>query len=144
MISVILNDVRYALRGILARPAFSTIVVAILTLGIGANTAIFSVVNGILLRPLPYPESQRLIALEHLDPYYKVSEPEFAEYRHARSLERIAAFTIESANATDAAGEPEHIMGSRVSDGFFQILGVAPVLGRTFTPDEDTPNGPRV
>src|SRR5688572_12273235 len=144
MISVILRDARYAVRGILARPAFSAIVLATLTLGIGANTAIFSVVNGTLLRPLPYSEPRRLIKLEHVDPYYKVSEPEFADYRRARSLERVAAIRTESANVTDGRGEPERITGARVSDGFFQMLGVAPMVGRTFTPDEDIPGGPPV
>src|SRR5688572_7467821 len=137
--STILHDIRYAVRAILARPTFTIVVLATLTLGIGVTTAIFSVVNGILLRPLPYAEPRRLIQLEHVDPYYKVSEPEFADYQHARSLERVAAFTVESANVTEGRGEPERITGSRVSDGFFQILGVAPLLGRTLTPEEDTP-----
>jgi putative ABC transport system permease protein len=144
MISVFLRDTRYGLRAIRARPAFSAIVLATLTLGIGVTTAIFSVVHGTLLRPLPYAEPQRLIKLEHVDPYYKVSEPEFAEYQQAHALERAAAVTIESANVTGGTGEPERITGSRVSDGFFEILGVAPLLGRTFTPDEHTPNGPPV
>ena len=144
MISIILGDARYAMRGILAKPAFSAVVVATLTLGIGATTAIFSVVHGILLRPLPYAEPRRLIAVEQVEPYYKVSEPEFADYRRAHSLERVAAITMESANVTDGSGEPERITGARVSDGFFQMLGVGPMVGRTFTPDEDTPNRPPV
>jgi putative ABC transport system permease protein len=144
MISIILGDARYAMRGILAKPAFTAIVVATLSLGIGATTAIFSVVNGILLRPLPYAEARRLITLEQVDPYYKVSEPEFADYRRAHFLERVAAIAMQSANVTDGRGEPERITGARVSDGFFQMLGVAPMIGRTFTPNEDTPNGPPV
>ncbi len=145
MLSSIVSDARYATRGILAKPAFSAIVLATLALGIGANAAIFSVVNGTLLRPLPYAEPRRRIKLEQVEPYYKVSEPEFADYRRdARSLERVAAVTMESANVTGGTGEPERITGARVSDGFFQILGVAPIVGRTFTPDEDTPDGPRV
>jgi predicted permease len=144
MIAIILSDGRYAIRGMLARPAFSAIVVGTLALGIGASTAIFSVVNGILLRPLPYAEPQRLIQIEHVDPYYKVSEPEFADYRHAHSLERVAAIRMDGANVTDGSGEAERIAGARVSDGFFQILGVAPIVGRTFTPDEDIPGGPPV
>ena len=144
MISVMLGDARYAARGILARPAFAAVVLTTLALGIGATTAIFSVVNGILLRPLPYAEPRRLIRLEHFDPYFKVSEPEFADYRHAHSLERVAAIRTESANVTDGTGEPERITGARVSDGFFQMLGVAPILGRTLTPDEDVPHGPPV
>lgn len=145
MHSSILRDARYAVRGILAKPAFTATVLATLTLGIGANVAMFSVVNGTLLRPLPYADSHRLIKLESSDPYYKVSEPEFADYRRdARSLARVAALSVESANVTGGVGEPERITGARVSDGFFEILGVPPIVGRTFTPDEDMPSGPGV
>ncbi len=144
MISIILSDVRYAMRGILSRPAFTAVVLATLSLGIGASTAIFSVVHGILLRPLPYSEPRRLVKLEQGDPYYKVSEPEFADYRRSRSFERVAAIRMESANITEGTGDPERITGARVSDGFFQMLGVVPIVGRTFTPDEDMPGGPPV
>jgi predicted permease len=145
MISTILSDARYAMRGILAKPAFTASILTTLALGIGANAAIFSVVNGTLLRPLPYTEPRRLIKLEQIDPYYKVSEPEFADYRRdAHSLERVAAVVMESANIAGGAGEPERITGARVSDGFFQVLGVRPLLGRTFASDEDTPGGPGV
>jgi putative ABC transport system permease protein len=144
MIASILSDVRYAVSGMLARPTFTAIVLATLTLGIGANTAIFSVVNGVLLHPLPYAEPRRLITIEQADPYYKVSEPEFDDYRHAHALERVAAIRTEGANVTDGQGEPERITGARVSDGFFQLLGVPPVIGRTFTSDEDIPGGPPI
>jgi putative ABC transport system permease protein len=144
MLATIPGDARYALRGMAAKPAFTAVVLATLTLGIGANTAMFSVIDGILLRPLPYADPQRLMQLEHGDPYYKVSEPEFLDYRRAHSVERIAAVTMESANVIDGAGDPERITGARVSDGFFQILGMMPAFGRTFTAGEDEPNGPPV
>ena len=144
MIASLRSDVRYAVSGMLARPTFTAIVLATLTLGIGANTTIFSVVNGVLLRPLPYAEPGRLITIEQADPYYKISEPEFDDYQHAHALERIAAILTEGANVTDGQGEPERITGARVSDGFFQLLGVPPMIGRTFTSGDDIPGGPPI
>ena len=145
MLTTILQDMRYAARGLTSKPAFSAIVLATLTLGIGATVAIFSVVNGVLLRPLPYAEPRRLMLIEHVDPYGTVSEPEFADYRRqARSIEKIAAVAYGSANLTGGGEEPERIRVARVSDGFFQILGVPTQVGRFFTPDEDKPNAPTV
>ncbi|HEV8364122.1 MAG TPA: ABC transporter permease, partial [Gemmatimonadaceae bacterium] len=145
MLTTILQDMRYAARGLTSKPAFSAIVLATLMLGIGATVAIFSVVNGILLRPLPYAEPRRLMLIEHVDPYGTVSEPEFADYRRqARSLEKVAAVAYSSANLTGGGEEPERIRVARVSDGFFQILGVPTQVGRFFTPDEDKPNAPTV
>ena len=145
MFTTILQDVRYAARGIAAKPSFTAIVLATLMLGIGANAAIFSVVNGILLRPLPYADPRSLLWIEHKSPYGSVSEPEFADYRReARSLERVAASSFSTASLTGGTGEPERIAGARVSDGFFQVMGVRPELGRAFTPDEETSHGPLV
>jgi len=145
MLTTILQDMRYAARGLTSKPAFSAIVLATLTLGIGATVAIFSVINGILLRPLPYAEPRRLMLIEQVDPYGTVSEPEFADYkRQARSLERVAAIAYSSANLTGGDDEPERVRLARVSDGFFQILGVATQLGRYFTSDEDKPNATTV
>ena len=142
MFSTILKDARYAARGLTSKPAFSAIVIATLTLGIGATVAIFSVVNGILLRPLPYSEPRRLVSIETMDPYGTVSEPEFVDFqREARSLERVAAIAYATASLTGGDAEPERIRGARVSDGFFPILGVPAHLGRGFTPDEDKPGG---
>ncbi|HJU74035.1 MAG TPA: ABC transporter permease [Gemmatimonadaceae bacterium] len=145
MLSTILQDARYAIRDLTSRPAFSAIILATLTLGIGATVAIFSVVNGILLRPLPYADPQRLMLLEHAVPYGTVSEPEFIDYKQqARSLEQLAAFAYGGGNLTGEGDEAERIRAVRVSDGFFQILGVSPEVGRAFTPDEDKPGAAEV
>jgi putative ABC transport system permease protein len=142
MLSTILKDARYAARGLTSKPAFSAIVIATLTLGIGATVAIFSVVNGILLRPLPYAEPRRLLAIETAAPYGSISEPEFVDFqRGARSFEHMAAIAYATASLTGGDAEPERIQGARVSDGFFPILGVPAYLGRGFTPDEDKPGG---
>jgi len=142
MLRSIEQDVRYALRGMARRPGFTAVVIATLALGIGANAAIFSVVNGILLRPLPFAQPERIVEVSHEDPYSSVSEPEFMDYRRdARSFARLAAWAGADANLT-GTDEPERIGVARVTDGFFATLGVRPALGRTFTPEEDAPGGP--
>ncbi len=139
------QDLRYALRGIARRPGFTAIVVATLALGIGANAAIFSVVNGILIRPLPYEDPDRIAYFRHEEPYSSVSEPEFVDYqRDIKAFARLAAFTRTDANLTGDVGEPERVFVARVSDGFFDILGVRPVAGRFFTREEDKPGTPPV
>jgi putative ABC transport system permease protein len=144
MLGSIRQDVRYALRGMARSKGFTAVVVATLALGIGANAAIFSVVNGILLRPLPFREPERIVEVSHKEPYYSVSEPEFMDYRRdARAFERLAAYAPSNASLTGAE-EPERVRAARVSDGFFATLGVAPALGRVFTADEDAPGGPPV
>ncbi|MEP6691798.1 MAG: ABC transporter permease [Gemmatimonadaceae bacterium] len=144
MISSMRHDVRYALRGMGRRPAFTAVILTTLALGIGANAAIFSVVNGILLRSLPFRDADRVVDARHLDPYYSVSEPEFMDYKHeVRAFEQLAANAPADANLS-GGDEPERIEAARVSDGFFRILGVPPALGRTFTPEEDTPRSERV
>jgi putative ABC transport system permease protein len=135
------RDVSYTLRGMLRTPAFTAVILATLALGIGANVAIFSVVNGILLRPLPFREPERIVAVAHKDPYWTVSEPEFVDYqRDGSSLSRLAAYTAWEANLT-GGDEPERVGASRVSEGFFAIFGLAPQLGRVFAPEEELPGG---
>jgi putative ABC transport system permease protein len=143
MLSSIWQDVRYALRGLARRPGFAVVVVATLTLGIGANAAIFSVVNGVLLRPLPFAAPERLVQLDQQDPYWTVSEPEFMDYRRdARVFERVAAYTGSDVSLT-GSDEPERVEAARVSDQFFSTLGVAAARGRTFSRDEEGPgSGP--
>src|SRR5262249_23875472 len=138
------QDVRFALRSMARRPAFTAVVVATLGLGIGANAAIFSVVNGVLLRPLPFRDPAGIVHVEHEDPYWTVSEPEFRDYaRDMRSFSRLSAFQSLSANLT-GENEPERVTVTRVSDGFFSILGVPAVRGRTFASDDDVRGHPRV
>jgi putative ABC transport system permease protein len=141
MFATLMGDLRYALRGMITKRAFSAIVLATLALGIGANVAIFSVVNGVLLRPLPYPDAERIVQVEHEAPSTNVSEPEFVDYRNGtKRFERLAAFTTDAATLT-GDGEPERVTRARVSDGFFSILKVPAALGRTFVPEEDLRHG---
>jgi len=142
----IFQDLRYSLRVLLKSPAFTTVVLLTLALGIGANTAIFSFANGILLRPLPYPESDRLAVLD--ETAFKrginsmdVSFPNYLDWRQQNSVfEDIGIYYGTSRFALSGIGEPEQLRGSYVSQGLFEILRVAPVLGRTFTAAEDRPD----
>ena len=103
--------------------------------------AIFSVVNGVLLRPLPYPQADRVVQIEHVEPYTTVSEPEFVDYRDGtKRFERMAAFS-QGAGTLTGEREPERVTIARVSDGFFPILGVPTEVGRTFVPEEDRRRG---
>ena len=138
-VNSLLQDLRLTLRGLGRTPGFTAVVLLTLALGIGANAAIFSVVNGVLLRPLPFHDPDRIVDFRHQDPYWNISEPEFKDYRRdVRPLERLAAYTGYDANLAGDQ-EPVRITGARVSDGFFDVLGVAPLLGRTYAPDEEKP-----
>src|SRR6185503_4660007 len=130
-------DVQYALRGMARRPGFATVVVLTIALGVGANAAIFSVVNGILLRPLPYRDADRVVTFRHEPPQWLVSEPQYATYRdRLQSFESLAAFWTGEGNlATKEA--PERIADASVTRNFFTTLGVQPILGRTFATGED-------
>jgi putative ABC transport system permease protein len=144
MIATLLQDLRYAIRGMVSRPAFAVIVLATLALGIGANTAIFSVVNGILFRPLPYRDADRIVRFTHAQPNQTVSEPEFRDYkRDMRAFEMLAAFNQGELSLSGGEGDPMRVQSTRVSSEFFPILGVHPALGRTFAPDEFKTSGPR-
>ncbi|HUQ81219.1 MAG TPA: ABC transporter permease [Gemmatimonadaceae bacterium] len=141
MLATLAGDIRYAVRGMLTKRAFSAVVLATLALGIGANVAIFSVVNGVLLQPLPYKDADRIVQIGHVDRYATVSEPEFVDYRDGtKRFERMAAFAQEAATLTDDR-DPERVTVGKVSDGFFSILQVPAALGRTFTPEEDLRHG---
>jgi predicted permease len=136
----VLHDLQYALRQMMKSPGFAIVAILTLALGIGANTTIFSVVNGVLLNPLPYPNADRLVTLFHNKPYFvkgSISYPNFLDWqRDNRSFEAMAAYRYGDAKLT-GSGEPENLSGRMVSAGFFEILGVKPILGRTFTTDED-------
>ncbi|HYV98985.1 MAG TPA: ABC transporter permease [Gemmatimonadaceae bacterium] len=139
-----LQDLRYALRGILARPGFSAVIIGTLALGIGANTAIFSVVEGVLLRALPYAQPGGIVHISHKGDFGSVSEGEFVDYRSGtRSLSKLAAFSFAEGNLTGDR-DPERLRFARVSEDFFSILGATPVHGRTFSADENRRGGPRV
>jgi predicted permease len=136
-----LQDLRYAIRQLAKSPSFAVIAIVTLTLGIGANTAIFSVVNGVLLNPLPYPEPNRIVVLFHDKPAFRtgsISYPNFDDWRRDnQSFSSMAAYREIGGVTLSGNGEPEVVTGQMVSAGFFEILGIRPVLGRTFRDDED-------
>src|SRR5579862_1370099 len=139
-----LSDLRYSARSLLGEPGFTAVAVLTVALGIGANTAIFSVVNGVLLRPLPYPHPERLVALREVLPAFAQTYPtlpasawHFTQWQHrAKSLEGLAAIQANSLTLTGSA-EPEQIDSMRASAGLFDVFGVHPALGRGFLPGED-------
>jgi predicted permease len=131
------QDVRYALRGLARRPLFAAVIIGTIALGVGANAAIFGVVRGVLLRPLPYPDPDRIVSVGHTPPAWLASPPEFFDYkRDVRSFEGLAAFTRNEGNLA-TPDEPERVGVAAVSPEFFPVLGMRPLLGRTFLPDED-------
>ena len=147
------QDARYALRLLRRQPAFSVFVILTLAVGIGANSAVFSVVNGVLLKPLPHHQSDRLVSVwGRFDPesgfdfpQFPLSNPEYIEYRdHTRVLSGIAAYRATSATVTNAGAEPERVPVALVTANLFGVLGATPVLGRSFAADEDRPGGPQV
>jgi predicted permease len=137
------RHLRLALRSLARRPGFAAVVLATLALGIGANAAIFSVVNGILLRPLPFRAPEQIVRVTLADPYSQLAEMELMDLRRdMRAFASIAAWR--GADATITGGpEPDRVALAAVTDGFFTTLGAAPALGRTFTPEEERRGGPR-
>ncbi|HYM21817.1 MAG TPA: ABC transporter permease [Vicinamibacterales bacterium] len=138
------NDLRFAVRGLLKRPGFTAVAVATLALGIGANTAIFSIVYAVLLRPLPYADVARLArirggSLQTHQPG-NLSPMDFLDLqaRTAR-FERIAAYNNYADATLTGGGEPERVAGTRVTADFFSVLHVTPLAGRDFTRDDDQP-----
>ncbi|HEU4563113.1 MAG TPA: ABC transporter permease [Gemmatimonadaceae bacterium] len=139
----LLQDLRYALRSLVRRPGFTAIVVLTLAIGIGANSAIFSVVNGVLLRPLPYREPERLVLLWTMLPNFgreTVSLPDFRDWRdQGRSFTDVAALA-NSSFSVSGEGEPERVDAAYVTANFFHTLGVPLARGRAFTPQEEVEN----
>ena len=134
------KDLRYGLRMMAKNPGFTAVAVLTLALGIGVSTTLFSVVNGVLLNPLPYPQPDRLVALYSRtadSPRWSIPYPNFLDWvRDNRSFSALAAYREEDYNLT-GMGEPERVAGEMVSASFFPVLGVKPALGRTFLPEED-------
>jgi len=139
------SDISHAVRSLLKRPGFTAIAVITLALGIGANTAIFSVVNRLLLRPLPFTDSERLVQvweanLKRGRPTMSVSYPNFADWRDQNQVfDQMAAYSDRTFNLTGNA-EPERVDGAIVSPSLFPLLGVKPILGRLLLPEEDHPH----
>ncbi|MCI0662938.1 MAG: ABC transporter permease [Acidobacteria bacterium] len=141
------QDICYGARMLVKNPFFTLIAVLTLALGIGGNTAIFSVVNAVLLRPLPYVEPDRLVIVWGYHPEIgreEASLPDFADWREqSRSFELMAAAAVRSYSFTGKE-EPERLIGAAVTADFFAALRTQPVLGRSFLPEEDRSGAPRV
>ncbi|HZS43790.1 MAG TPA: ABC transporter permease [Blastocatellia bacterium] len=139
-----IQDLRFGFRTLVKSPAFTAVAVIALALGIGANSAIFSVVNAILLRPLPYPNTDRLVMIYETAEHDKkdrndVSFPNFSDWgKLSKSFEQLAAFNSSIVDVT-GNGEPAKIWASTVTYTFFQAIDVQPTIGRAFLPEEDSP-----
>ena len=143
------QDLRFGIRLLLKNPGFSAVAILALALGIGANTAIFSVVDAVLFRPLPFDHPDRLVALWERDltkgdDHDSVMAANYLDWRNRNQVfEEMSAHSGGSINLTGLA-EPEGIRAARVSAGLFPLLGVQPEIGRVFLPDEDQPGHQRV
>jgi putative ABC transport system permease protein len=136
-----LNDLRYALRQLVKAPSFTAIAILTLALGIGACSAIFSVVNTVLLRPLDYPEPDRIVVIRETQvpkfPEFSVSPPNFVDWeKQTKSYEHLAAYSGAGLNLT-GEGEPQRLVGVKVTAHYFDVYGVKPILGRFLLPEED-------
>jgi predicted permease len=143
----IIKDIRYGVRGLLRRPGFTALVVVTLALGIGANTAIFTVVDAVLLRPLPYPNAERLMMIGTSTPSIKIfnaTKNRFLFWRErSTSFAGLTTFRSFSAPlANGGGGEPNYISGLRVSEDFFKVFALIPQKGRAFSDEENAPGGP--
>src|SRR5215510_10687957 len=144
-----IKDIRYGVRGLLKRPGFTAIALITLALGLGANTAIFSVVNAVLLRPLPFrdPEQLAIVWEDAAFAGFPRNTPAPANYvdwkTQNQSFVDMAATAEKSFNIT-GDGEPERVTAHAVTANFFPLFGVPPLLGRGFLPDEDRPGGNKV
>jgi predicted permease len=144
------HDLRHALRGALRRPGYSLLVAGTLALGIGTSTAIFTVVHGVLLQPLPFREAERLLRVYgRFDPesgfdfpQFSLSAPEYLDYRAgARTMSAVGAYRNAGLSVSELEGGPEFVRGAYLSPEVLPLLGVDPVLGRAFTPEEGRPGG---
>jgi putative ABC transport system permease protein len=142
-----LQDIRFGARTLVRNPGFACVAVLTLALGVGANAAIFSVVNAVLLRPLPWSDPDRAVMIwSHWTAFDKtwVSDGEVNDYRkQSKTLADVAAWSDGQVNLT-GSGEPERVAYGSVTANLFSVLGVSPIRGRVFTAQEDVPNGPRV
>ncbi len=143
----ITQDIRYALRQLGKSPGFAVVAVVTLALGIGANTAIFSVVNGVLLRPLPFHDADRLVRVWHVPPAqsfpgmttFSVSAANYLDWKSQNHIfEQTAIYTYRGFTLTNGT-KPEQVDACAASSGFFETLSVPPLLGRVLLPEEDQP-----
>lgn len=140
----LIRDIRYGIRSLAKRPGFTAIAVLTLALGIGASTAIFSVVDAVLLRPLPYPRPEQIVQLREINSsgaQMRFAEPNYLDVRaRSHTLEEVAQYGGDLTTVTGAS-EPVRALTIVVSGDFFDLLGTKPVVGRTFVPDESKPGG---
>lgn len=147
--STLLQDLRYALRALVQRPLYVVVTAGALALAIGANTTVFSIVDAFLLRPLPYPDQERIVAVYNTYPKMDLevagtSIPDYLDRRdRAESLDALTILTMD-ARALGGDGPPEQLVVTRASPSFFDVFGTSPVLGRGFSEDEATPGNERV
>jgi predicted permease len=143
----LVQDIRFGLRQLRRNPGFTAVAVLTLALGIGANTAIFTVVNSVLLQPLPYPHPERLFLIESAVPgrgFAWLSDDEYVEYeKRTQPFEHLAAFSASNSNLS-GAGEPVVVRRCEVTAGFWPTMGIAPALGRTFRPEDEKSPGPKI
>ncbi len=144
-----METIRYAVRSLRKAPGFTAVAVVALALGIGANSAIFSLVEAIFLAPLPYKQPERIVQLGSAEPERQIvqagfSWPRFEVLRERQQVFSDVAVSIFSAYTLTGMGDPEQLFGLMVSRNYFSLLGVEPALGRTFTADEEAPGGPPV
>ena len=135
-----LQDLRYAIRQFVKTPGLTAVVVITIALGVGANTALFSVVNGVILNPLPYPQPEQLVTLHESKPNFEtgsISFPNFRDWRKDNHTFSAMAISRPFAFSLTGAGEAIQVNGDFVTSDYFSILGVVPLLGRTFSPGED-------
>jgi predicted permease len=139
-----LSDVRHSFRVLIKSPGFTLVAILALALGIGANTAIFSVLDRVLLRPLPFPDSERIMNVHRQfrnDSGQSISIPKFMAWKEAKAFQSMAAYDFGGASLNLGTGErPNPATTVHVSSGFFDVFGVKPILGRTFSAQEDLPN----
>jgi len=140
-----MHDLRFAFRMLLKHKGFTAVAIIALALGVGANTAIFSLVNGVLLRPLPFPQAERIVYFEGRNPSHGITDSnvsylDFTDWSQQRDLfAAAAAYWTGSANLGGDGAEPERVSRAGVTNSFFNVLGVQPFLGRAFLPNEDQP-----
>ena len=147
---MLFQDLRYAVRTLVANPGFTVTAILCLSLGIGLNSAIFSVVDGVLLQPFPYPDPDRIVVVNSTNQRAGVNRSglSWLDLRDIReqttTLSSISAFTGRTLTISDGSSEPERFNGAVVSSSLFALLGTPPVIGRDFTADDDRAGAERV
>jgi predicted permease len=148
--STLISDLRYSLRALLSRPGFAAVAVLTLALGIGANTAMFSVLHGLFLAPLPYPHGERLVDVYNTYPTSSLQDagssiPDYLDRKQqATSLEDLALYTGANLNLAEAGGQPERLVGLRATPSLFSTLGVSAAIGRVFGEEHAVPGNDKV